>query len=221
MRGPVPAGPVTGIHVPPHVPARELVGFVRKAEELGFPEVWVAEDCFLHGAFSQAATILASTASLRVGMGIIPAAARNVAFAAILAEPVTPEYLAMAVKQVGSAGHDFVAYNVASVDDDPAAARARARAAPAVVGEPDWRPHLAGFEFAAELAELRRSTGSAAAFAAALPDCWVDRLAIVGTPEQARDQVAALRDGGASRVVLIPAIPEPRAALDSLARLLE
>jgi alkanesulfonate monooxygenase SsuD/methylene tetrahydromethanopterin reductase-like flavin-dependent oxidoreductase (luciferase family) len=126
----------------------------------------------------------------------------------------------MAVKQVGSAGHDFVVYNVASVDDDPAAARARARAALAVVGEPDWRPHVAGLEFAAELAELRRSAGSAAAFAAALPDRWVDRLAIVGTPERARDQVAALWNGGASRVVLIPAIPDPRAALDSLARLL-
>ena len=49
----------------------------------------------------------------------------------------------------------------------------------------------------------------------------IDRLAIVGTPEQARDQLAALWNGGASRVVLIPAIPEPRAALDSLARLLE
>jgi alkanesulfonate monooxygenase SsuD/methylene tetrahydromethanopterin reductase-like flavin-dependent oxidoreductase (luciferase family) len=145
----------------------------------------------------------------------------RVAQGTILAEPVTPEYLAMAVKQVGSAGHDFVAYNVASVDDDPAAARAQARAALAVVGEPDWRPHVAGLEFAAELAELRRSTGSAAAFAAALPDRWVDRLAIVGTPEQARDQVAALWNGGASRVVLIPAIPDSRAALDSLARLLE
>jgi 5,10-methylenetetrahydromethanopterin reductase len=292
MRGPVPAGPVTGVLVPPHMPAGELAGFVRRAEELGFPEVWMAEDCFLHGAFTQAATVLASTASLRVGMGIILAAARNVAFAAmeiaalaelhpgrlavgvghgmpvgqpvdiagryvrlrgvqlehapsvvppvfagvrgpkslqlsgrvaqgtILAEPVTPEYLAMAVKQVGSAGHDFVAYNVASVGDDPAAARAQVRAALAVVGEPDWRPHVAGLEFAAELAELRSRTGSAAAFADALPDRWVDRLAIVGTPERARDQLTALWNGGASRVVLIPASPEPRTALDSLARLL-
>jgi 5,10-methylenetetrahydromethanopterin reductase len=292
MRGPVPAGPVTGVLVPPHMPAGELAGFVRRAEELGFAEVWMAEDCFLHGAFTQAATVLASTASLRVGMGIILAAARNVAFAAmeiaalaelhpgrlavgvghgmpvgqpvdiagryvrlrgvqlehapsvvppvfagvrgpkslqlsgrvaqgtILAEPVTPEYLAMAVKQVGSAGHDFVAYNVASVGDDPAAARAQVRAALAVVGEPDWRPHVAGLEFAAELAELRSRTGSAAAFADALPDRWVDRLAIVGTPERARDQLTALWNGGASRVVLIPASPEPRTALDSLARLL-
>jgi 5,10-methylenetetrahydromethanopterin reductase len=79
---------------------------------------------------------------------------------------------------------------------------------------------VAGLEFAAELAGLRSRTGSAAAFAAALPDRWVDRLAIVGTPERARDQLVALRNGGASRVVLIPANPEPCAALDSLARLL-
>src|SRR5215472_14695743 len=218
MRGPVPARLVTGVHVPPHMPAGELVGFARKAEELGFPEIWVAEDCFLHGAFAQAATILASTTSLQVGMGIIPAAARNVAFAAmeiatlaglhpgrlavgvghgmpgwldqagarpsspltlleeyiqalrqlldgqrvdhagcyvqlsgvqlthpppvvppvfagvrgprslrlsgqiaqgtILAEPVTPEYLSAAAKQINSPGHQIVAYNLASVDDD-------------------------------------------------------------------------------------------------------
>jgi 5,10-methylenetetrahydromethanopterin reductase len=111
----------------------------------------------------------------------------RVAEGTIFAEPVTPEYLAMAVKQVGSAGHDYVA----SVDDDPAAARARARAALAIVGEPDWQPHVTGLEFAAELAELRWRTGSAAAFAAALPDRWVDRLAIVGTPERARDQLTA------------------------------
>lgn len=126
----------------------------------------------------------------------------------------------MAVKQAGSAGHEFIAYNVASVDDDPAAARARARAALAAVGEPDWQPHMAGLEFAAELGELRRSTRSAAAFAAALPDRWVDRLAIVGSPQRVRDQLAALWNGGASRVVLIPPISEPHAALDSLARLL-
>jgi hypothetical protein len=44
--------------------------------------VWVVEDCFLRGAFAQAATVLA-TSSRGVGLGIIPAAARNVAFAAM------------------------------------------------------------------------------------------------------------------------------------------
>src|ERR1700684_856733 len=76
-------GLMIGVLVPPRLPAQHLVGYAQKAEQRGFPEVWVAEDCFLHGAFTQAATILASTTSLHVGLGIIPAAARNVAFAAM------------------------------------------------------------------------------------------------------------------------------------------
>jgi 5,10-methylenetetrahydromethanopterin reductase len=320
MREPVPGQPQTGVLVPPHIPAGDLVGYAQKAEQLGFAEAWVAEDCFLHGAVAQAATILASTRTLHVGIGIIPAAARNVAFTAmeiatlaglhpgrltvgvghgmagwldqagarpaspltllkeyiqalrrllegqcvdyagryvqlsgvrlthlppvvppvfagvrgprslrlsgqlaqgtILAEPVTPEYLSVAAKQINSAGHQIVAYNFASVDDDPDLARRRVRQALAVAGEPDWQPHVVVLEFAAELAELRRNTGSPAAFAAALPDRWVDRLAIVGTPERARQQLAALHQYGASHTVLTPAYPDTRSALDSLARLI-
>jgi 5,10-methylenetetrahydromethanopterin reductase len=320
MRGPVPDKPKVGVLVPPGIPTGYLVSYAQKAEQLGFPEVWVAEDCFLHGAFAQAATILASTTSLHVGVGIVPAAARNVVFAAmevatlaelhpgrlsvgvghgmpgwldqagawpsspltlleeyiqalrllltgqrldcsgryvrlrgaqlvhapsvvppvfagvrgprslrlsgkvaqgtILAEPVTPEYLVVAAEQIACAGHEIVAYNVASVDDDPAVARGRARDALAVVGEPDWQPHLAMLDFATELAELRRTTGSAAALASALPDSWVDRLAIVGTPQRAREQLAALQQSGTSRAVLIPAYPDLHSALDSLAWLL-
>jgi 5,10-methylenetetrahydromethanopterin reductase len=320
MHQPVPDTPTVGVLVPPHIPPRQLVSYARKAEQLGFSEVWVAEDCFLHGAFAQAATILASTTSVQVGMGIIPAAARNVAFAAmeiatlaglhpgriavgvghgmrgwldqvgarpsspltlldeyiqalrrllagqlvdfggryvrlsgvqlahvpsvvppvfagvrgpkslrlsgqvaqgtVLAEPVTPEYLSTVVEQINSADHEIVAYNFASVDDDPAVARSRVRNAVAVVGEPDWRPQLAGLEFASELAELRRSTTSATAFAAALPDSWVDRLAIVGTPERAQEQLTALRRRGADHTVLTPVYPDLHSALDSLARLI-
>ena len=83
MREPVPGQPQTGVLVPPHIPARDLVGYAQKAEQLGFAEAWVAEDCFLHGAVAQAATILASTRTLHIGIGIIPAAARNVAFTAM------------------------------------------------------------------------------------------------------------------------------------------
>ena len=309
-----------GVLVPPNLPAEGLVGYAQKAEQLGFPEVWVVEDCFLHGAFAQAATILASTTSLHVGLGIVPAAARNVAFAAmevatlaglhpgrltvgvghgipgwldqagarpsspltlleeyiralrwllggqrvdftgryiqlhgvqlshppsvvppvfagvrgprslrlsgkvaqgtILAEPVTPEYLSMAVAQIASADHEIVAYNIASVDDDPGVARGRVRDALAMVGEPDWQPHVAVLDFGAELAELRREAGSAAALAAALPDSWIDHLAIVGNPARAREQLAVLHDGGAGRTVLIPAHPDLGAGLRSLARLL-
>jgi len=315
-----PARENAGVLLPSGIPAGQLVSYVRKAERLGFAEVWVAEDCFRHGGFAQAATVLASTRSLHVGLGIAPAAARNVVFAAmevatlaelhpgrltvgvghgmpgwlgragawpsspltllgeyiqalrqlltgqrvdyggryvrlrdarlvhppsvvppvlagvrgprslrlsgevaqgtVLAEPVTPEYLSAAAARIAATDHEIVAYNIASVDDDPAVARDRARGALAIAGEPDWRAHVAVLDFAAQLAGLRRATGSAAAFAAALPDGWVDRLAIVGTPRRAREQLAVLRQGGASRTVLIPAYPDPHAALDSLARLL-
>lgn len=310
-----------GVLVPPRLPARNLTGYAQQAERLGFHSVWVAEDCFLHGAFTQAATILAATTSVHVGLGIVPAAARNVAFAAmevatlaglhpgrltigvghgmpawldqagarpaspltlleeyiqalrallagqrvdadgryvrlrsvqlahapavippvlagvrgprslrlsgrvaqgtILAEPVTPEYVAMVAKQIAAEDHQLVAYNLASVDDDPAVARSRVRDALAVVGEPDWQPHITMLDFADELAELRRSAGSAAAFAAALPDRWVDRLAITGTPRRARDQLAALKRSGVGHSVLLPAGPDPASALDSAARIVQ
>ena len=47
----------------------------------------------------------------------------------------------------------------------------------------------------------------------------MDRLAIVSTPERAREQLAALRHSGADRVVLSPAYPELGASLDSLAQI--
>ena len=313
-------GPAIGVTVPAHIPAGDFVGYVRRAEQLGFHEVWLVEDCFAHGAFAQAATALAATSTLRVGLGILPAGARNVAFAAmeiatlaglhpgrltvgvghgmpawmaqigawpsspltlldeyisvlrrllagdrvdfdgrcvrlrdvqlahapavvppvfagargprslrrsgevaqgtILAEPVTPEYLAFARAQTGSAGHELVAYNLASVDDDPGVARSRVRGPLAVVGEPDWAPHVAVLDFATDLAKLRNSAGSAGAFAAAMPDSWVDRLAIVGTADTAREQLQALHRSGAGRAVLIPADPDLLPALDSLARVL-
>ena len=313
-------GPKIGITVSPHIPAGDFAGYVRRIEELGFHEVWIVEDCFLHGAVAQAATALAATSSVRVGLGIIPAAARNVAFAAmeiatlaglhpgrltvgvghgigswleqagvrpprpltlleeyirvlrqllagdevtfdgrylqlrgvrlahvppvvppvlagvrgprslrlsgqvaqgtILAEPVTPEYLAFARTRIAAADHQLVAYNLASVDDDPGVARSQVRGSLAVVGEPDWEPHVAVLDFAAELKELRRGAGSAAAFAAAVPDSWGDRLAIVGRPDVAREQLLDLHRSGADRISLIPAGPGLFSPLDSLARLL-
>jgi hypothetical protein len=144
----------------------------------------------------------------------------RVAQGTVLAEPVTPEYLAFARAQTGAADHQIVAYNLASVDDDPEVARSRARGPLAVVGEPDWAPHVAVLDIAAELAELRRRAGSAAAFAAALPDSWVDRLAIVGTVDMARAQLRSLGSSGTDRVALIPAYPDLMSSLSSLARVL-
>ncbi|MFD4255726.1 LLM class flavin-dependent oxidoreductase [Amycolatopsis thermoflava] len=72
-----------GVMLPRDLAAAEIVPFARRAEELGFGEVWIVEDLGFHGGIAQAATVLAVTSRIRVGIGILPAAARNVAFTAM------------------------------------------------------------------------------------------------------------------------------------------
>ena len=139
----------------------------------------------------------------------------------ILAEPVTPEYLSVARAQIGARNaHHIVAYTFAAIDADVRAARASVRPALLWIGEPDSLPHIAPLPFAAELAALRTRCANPQEFAAALPDSWVDQLAVIGPPAAARARIAQLHTAGANSVVLIPVGPDPIAALNSLARLL-
>ena len=139
----------------------------------------------------------------------------------ILAEPVTPEYLAVAHAQIGARNaHHIVAYQFAAIDADVRAARALVRPALRWIGEPDSRPHIAPLAFAAELAALRARSATPQEFSAALPDAWVDQLAVVGPPADARVHIALLHAAGANSVVLIPVGPHPISALNSLALLL-
>lgn len=311
-----------GVMLPRDLPATRVVEYARTAELAGFDELWVVEDCFFRGAIAQAAVALASTTTIRVGIGVMPAAGRNPAITAletstlaaifpgrtvvgighgmptwmrqigawpasplalleetlgavrgllggetitmsgryvqltdvvleepphqvppvlagvrgprslrlsgrladgtILAEPVTPEYLVVAHAAIDAARpHVVVAYNIAAVDDDAARARAVARTALEWIGDPDWAVQLAPLDFADDLADLWRHSATRSAFAAALPDPWVDRLAVVGTPSQARARIDELHRAGADTVVLIPAGPDPFAALAALARLVQ
>jgi 5,10-methylenetetrahydromethanopterin reductase len=335
-RSPVPAA--IAVLLPRDLPAHQFVAYARRAEELGFDEIWVVEDCFFRGGIAQAAVVLGATSTIRVGIGILPAAARIPAFTTlevatlaelfpgrlqvgighgmpawlrqtgswpasplamlaenldlirgllhgatlsasgryvsadavslasapgtvppvlagvrgpkslalagaaadgvVLAEPVTPEYLAAAVGALDAGAattwrqHGFpdlrpplgprqiVAYNVAAVQDDPDAARALVRPALEWIGDPDWEPHIRALPFAAEFAALRARSSSRAEFAAALPDAWVDELAVVGTGASARRRIDELHAAGATSVVLIPAGDDPVNALESLAAVL-
>lgn len=60
-----------------------LPEYARRAEAAGFDELWLAEDCFFNGGISAAATTLATTDRLSVGLGIMPAVVRNPVFAAM------------------------------------------------------------------------------------------------------------------------------------------
>jgi 5,10-methylenetetrahydromethanopterin reductase len=61
----------------------ELPQAARAAERDGFDELWVVEDCFLAGGLTMAASALAVTERLAVGIGLLPAAVRNPAIVAM------------------------------------------------------------------------------------------------------------------------------------------
>ncbi len=313
--------PDVGVMLPRDLPVDQVLPFVRRAEELGLAEVWVVEDLGFRGGMAQAAAALAVTERIRVGVGILPVGARNVAFAAmeaatvaelfpgrlhlgighgmpdwmrqvgawpaspvtafeeyvtalrallrgeevtvagrsvhldrvrleqppavvppvlagvrgprslaaagrcadgtVLAEPAGPEYVRAARSQIGAgAGHRLVAYEVAAVDPDPATARAVVRPGLAWIGDPGWDVHIAPLPFADELRALRARTPDRDAFAAALPDAWVDQLAVCGTPGQVRARLDAIGAAGADAVVLTPTGADRLAALESLATVL-
>jgi 5,10-methylenetetrahydromethanopterin reductase len=333
----IPVTAAIAVMLPRDLPAEHFVAYARRAEDLGFDEIWVVEDCFFRGGIAQAAVVLGATRTIRVGIGILPAAARNAAFTTlevatlaelfpgrlqvgighgmpvwmrqggiwpasplamlaenldlvrslltgasvtvsgryasadavtlathpavvpsvlagvrgpkslalagaaadgvVLAEPVTPEYLAAAIDALdagAAAGseHGFpelrpargarqvVAYNVVAVHESPAAARAAARPVLEWIGDADWAPHIRVLPFAAEFAALRARSASRAEFAQALPDEWVDQLAVVGTAASARRRITELHAAGATSVVLIPAGDDPVNALESLAGVL-
>lgn len=60
-----------------------LATYARRAEELGFDQLWVVEDCFFMGGLTQAAIALAATERITVGIGINPGVVRNAAFLAM------------------------------------------------------------------------------------------------------------------------------------------
>ena len=65
-----------------HAPEK-LPDFTRQAEDAGFDELWVVEDCFYGSGIASAATALACTDTITVGLGIMPAVVRNPVFAAM------------------------------------------------------------------------------------------------------------------------------------------
>ena len=64
--------------VPEHV-----VSFSQHAEAAGFDEVWIVEDCFYASGIAPVTAVLAHTQRIHVGLGIMPAVARNAAFTAL------------------------------------------------------------------------------------------------------------------------------------------
>jgi 5,10-methylenetetrahydromethanopterin reductase len=64
-------------------PAAEVGEYARRLEAGGVQQLWIIEDCFFTAGVSLAATALATTDRLQVGIGILPAVARNPAVTAM------------------------------------------------------------------------------------------------------------------------------------------
>jgi 5,10-methylenetetrahydromethanopterin reductase len=65
------------------VPPEHVPDVAAAAEQEGFDEVWIVEDCFWAGGIASAATALAATSRVQVGYGIAPAPVRNPAILAM------------------------------------------------------------------------------------------------------------------------------------------
>ena len=74
-----PVGLVLGSLLPPE----ELTAAARAGEQLGFGQLWMAEDCFFAGAVSGAAVVLGATERIPVGLGIVNAMVRHPALLAM------------------------------------------------------------------------------------------------------------------------------------------
>jgi 5,10-methylenetetrahydromethanopterin reductase len=303
-------------HAPEH-----LRGFARRAEEAGFDELWVVEDCFYTSGIACAATALASTTSIRVGVGIMPAVVRNPVFAAmeiaglarlhpgrflpgmghgvaawmrqvgafppsqlaaleevalsirsllagervtfdgayvhldgaelvyppdpipplslgvrgpkslalsgraadgtILAEHAGPDYVAWAREQIssgqreaGRAGpHRLTVFAWTCVASQASIARQQLRplvASALAAGKIDAQ--VAPMGILPQVRELLES-GGLPHLEEAMPDAWIDGLAVVGTPEECRLAIERLVGVGANTVVLVPL---PGKSLDEL-----
>jgi alkanesulfonate monooxygenase SsuD/methylene tetrahydromethanopterin reductase-like flavin-dependent oxidoreductase (luciferase family) len=65
------------------IPTEEVVSLAREVERHGLDSVWVCEDLGRNGGIAQAALCLGATERCQVGLGIMPAAVRNVAYLAM------------------------------------------------------------------------------------------------------------------------------------------
>jgi 5,10-methylenetetrahydromethanopterin reductase len=77
------AAPAFGVIFHPRFPPETLADYARRAEAVGFDELWLWDDCFLPGALTSAAIALSATQQLKVGIGLLPATVYNPLFAAM------------------------------------------------------------------------------------------------------------------------------------------
>jgi 5,10-methylenetetrahydromethanopterin reductase len=103
----VTSSPRLGVCFPRELEPSVVVEFAERLEAGGADELWLVEDCFYTAGTTLAATALAHTERLTVGIGILPAATRNASTTAM--ELATLARLAPG-RVVGGIGHGVRAW---------------------------------------------------------------------------------------------------------------
>jgi len=96
-------------------PVRELPGFCRELEAAGLDDLWLVEDLTWAGSIATAATALATTERLRIGIGVAPAPLRNPALLAMELAALAQLYPGRLVAGIGHGVPDWMAQAGAKV----------------------------------------------------------------------------------------------------------
>lgn len=98
----MPTSPDIGVMFRREQHPATLPSYAQRAEQMGFDQLWVVEDCFYLGGISQAAIALVTTSTIKVGIGINPGVAHN---PAILAMEYATLARAFPGRLIGGIGH--------------------------------------------------------------------------------------------------------------------
>ncbi len=113
--------PPVGVMFERDVPPELLRDRVRLFEDVGLDDVWVVEDLSFAGGIATAATALAATQRLGVGIGILPSMVRNPLFAAMEIAALSRLYPGRVLPGIGHGMQDWMA-TVGARPDSPLAA---------------------------------------------------------------------------------------------------
>lgn len=91
------------------LPPESLAEFAREVEAAGADDLWVVEDLRWAGSIASAATALAATGTLRVGIGIAPAPLRNPALLAMEFGTLARLYPGRLAAGIGHGAPDWMA----------------------------------------------------------------------------------------------------------------
>lgn len=72
-----------GVFIATSTPPEQIAPLAASAEQLGYSEVWVAEDYFCYGGFTGAALALGATQAVKVGLGVAASVVRHPAVTAM------------------------------------------------------------------------------------------------------------------------------------------